>query len=231
MIRAFGRIRWIRPDVREVVRHLVDEERRVALALDAGLGEVALAERAQFVRPESGQHLRIAATPPTASSRAPRSRTSAEQVGQLHRALDQRNGSRGSARAASIPRAAGPTMKIGSRAGRRCPARCGEELAREQRLGAAHVRGRLVGVVGEPASAAAGCPRRSVRTSPRSRRRPRAPCRARSGSGSGPRRRGPLRASCRRIAATSSSPNVKVFRFARLQYASPRPGSSSMLRR
>ena len=76
-------------DVREVVRHLVDEERRTGLALDAGAFEVAFAEFAHGVGIEPGQHLVVAggAFVRALLAQRPRQRN---DLGQLHRALDQR---------------------------------------------------------------------------------------------------------------------------------------------
>ena len=49
MIFAFGRISWIRPTCAQLFGILSMKNGALGLALDAGLREVALAERAQLV--------------------------------------------------------------------------------------------------------------------------------------------------------------------------------------
>ncbi len=72
-----------------VVRHLVDEIRRARLALYARLREVALAERAQFVRAEILEHLRVLRASAARALPAQLARHR-DQVRQLLRALDER---------------------------------------------------------------------------------------------------------------------------------------------
>ena len=77
------------PDVREVVRHLVDEERRRRFALDARLREIPLAERAQLVRGELLERARIGGAVRARGARADHARQHRD-VGQLHGAFDLR---------------------------------------------------------------------------------------------------------------------------------------------
>ena len=116
------------PDVREVVRHLVDEERRAGLAMDARALEVVLAERAQLVGVERRQRVVVGA-----ASRASRC------AGAAARVIEMISGSsivpstcEWLDRICSIsvePARGRPTMKIGSGASLPQPARCGEEFA------------------------------------------------------------------------------------------------------
>ena len=120
------------PDMRPIVRHLVDEERPPELALDPGPLEKFAAQRAKFVRAQRSEDFGVARRL-AAHLAARQPARDGDDVGQLHRAfnlamrrqnlLDQR---RAGARQADDE----------DRIGRRVPlvrAR-GEEVVREQRL-------------------------------------------------------------------------------------------------
>ena len=179
MIFAFGRIERQQADVRKVVRHLVDEARRAASPVHARELEVVLAECPRNLGSELAHRLRVV---DAVGAIAVEPCGHAAYVGQLAGALDLGCGWRGSARAASIPSAAGPRMKIGAGSASPTPWRDSQELA---------VNTSDQPVVHRPPSApgrsdlrallrvarAVDSPRRA-----RSRRGPRAPCRAQTGS-------------------------------------------------
>jgi hypothetical protein len=75
------------PDVREIVRHLVDEERRRRFALNAGLLEVLLPEGATFSLAEHCQRLGETGA---AAARAGQLACEGDEIGQLHRAFHRR---------------------------------------------------------------------------------------------------------------------------------------------
>src|SRR5262249_35267997 len=82
------------PDVAEVVRHLVDEERLIS-AMGASAGQVALAEFAEISRCKPCKHTRITwiARIVEIGSGSLHLENNALDVGQFLRALDQRMGS------------------------------------------------------------------------------------------------------------------------------------------
>ena len=95
----------MRPNMAEIVRHLVDEE-RCACAVDAGVGDEILPEFGQLIGGQIVQHLRIEVLPPHPPPAQPvRQR---KNIGQFERAIDHANGlARDLFEAASIRRAAG----------------------------------------------------------------------------------------------------------------------------
>jgi hypothetical protein len=76
-------------DVLEVVRHLVDEEGRIGLAVDARALQVALAELAQFAGVLAGEHVEVAGGA-RVLGQLPQAAGERDDLGQLHRALDLR---------------------------------------------------------------------------------------------------------------------------------------------
>ena len=119
------------PDVRPVVRQLVDEVGRVGLALDAGLLQVTLAEFAQGVGFQRLEHLGV-----LRDFRAPVAAAQflddADDVRQFHRAFDRRM-ARQDLLDQRRPRTRQPHDE--DRVGRRAPhaAARRKELGREQR--------------------------------------------------------------------------------------------------
>jgi hypothetical protein len=79
----------MKTDMREVVRHLVDEDRRGGLALDAGLREISRPERMQLLGGEFLERARIGAASAARGARANHARQHGD-VGQLHGAFDAR---------------------------------------------------------------------------------------------------------------------------------------------
>ena len=86
--RCIGQDEMDQPDVPEIVRHLVDEERR-SLAMDAGIVDVFLAERFEFFIGQFGKYagvFRCTVLPRP----APQPLRQRQDVGQLQRPIDLR---------------------------------------------------------------------------------------------------------------------------------------------
>ena len=135
-------------DVREVVRHLVDEHRPVGLALDAGLGQKTLAQFQALRRRQRGQHGRVAHRVRRAGSQLA---GKVHDVGQFGRALHRRmtrqdllqKRGTGTRQADDEDRVARRRTETGPFA---------EEFRAEGLPGARHARRGLVGVVGDHAA-------------------------------------------------------------------------------
>ena len=219
-------------DVREVVRHLVDEERPAVLALDARALEVLLAERAQARRRPASRDARDSA----GVARLRRAAAARARCAMMSGSSIVPSTCEWLARICSIsvePARGRPTMKIGSGASQPAPVRARRRTPRVNSLDRARATSRvdLVGVVVDACAAQGVAAARSARTRPRSRARsssalPSAKSRCKRSSSARSRGR-----AARCIARRRRRRSGTVLRLARLHQASPRCGASARLLR